>query len=63
VNWNPEFAADNGTTYGGPSLILNSVGSIVAAQSPSNSLRFYWQYFGYVPWNSEHVAGRGTTYA
>ena len=56
--WHKEQVAGRGTTYSAPSVIDNSVGTIIAAEGPHHSLRFYWQYFGHVGWHAEVVAGR-----
>jgi hypothetical protein len=37
--------------------------SVITAQGPGNSLGFFWQAIGGVPWNPEVVAGAGTTFA
>jgi hypothetical protein len=37
--------------------------SVIAAEGPGHSLRFYWQAIGGVPWHPELVAGFGTTFA
>jgi hypothetical protein len=36
---------------------------VIAVEGPVNSLRFYWQTIGGVPWHPELVAGLGTTFA
>jgi hypothetical protein len=37
--------------------------SVIAAEGPGQSLEFYWQATGTVPWHPEQVAGPGTTFS
>src|SRR5277367_3690881 len=47
----------------GPSIAQIGTSSVIAATAPDNSLMFYWQTIGTVPWHAEQVAGPGTTFS
>ena len=38
---NPETVAGNSTTYSAPSITVNKIGTLIAAEGPHNSLQFY----------------------
>jgi hypothetical protein len=45
------------------SITTGNNSSQIAAEGPKDTLRYYWQTFGHVPWNPEKVAGNRTTYS
>ncbi|MFZ0191802.1 MAG: hypothetical protein WAL72_33200, partial [Streptosporangiaceae bacterium] len=49
------------STGSAPSAAQVGQSSVIAAQGPFGSLRFYWQTIGTKPWNRETVAGPGST--
>jgi len=59
----PELVAPFGTTFSAPSVAQVGTSSVIAAEGPGASLRFYWQTIGGVPWHPELVAPFGTTFA
>ena len=50
-------AANCALTLSAPSASYNTVGNLVTAAGPGNSLRFYWEANGSSTWNSETVPG------
>jgi hypothetical protein len=55
--WQIEQVAGIFSTLSGPSSSYNTVGNLITAAGPSDSLRFYWEFNGATTWNPETVPG------
>jgi len=60
VPWIEEAVAGSGTAFSAPATTYNSIGNLVTAAGPGNSLLFYWQHSESGPFNREQVAPPGS---
>ncbi len=47
----------------GPAMTVANGNSVIAVQTATDGLRFYWNQHGTDNWYGEQVAGAGTTYS
>ena len=61
-NWTPSTVTGTGSCPA-PAMVRSSTSTEVTAEEPNHSLYFYWNTDGSLTWQSERIAGPGTSYS
>ena len=56
-------SASAADSYPRPAITVAGGNTVIAVQTPSNALLFYWNEYGTDTWHAEQVAPSGTTFS